>query len=109
MGMMVEAVEENHRGMVCILHAVDQFEATFCSDLKKMRSKVQKEMAEEQSNMLVMMSSLTKLWKLFVAKGACLDAAIGAGKAACDYGAGPQSNMEPLAASWATVPSSLPM
>ena len=55
---------------------------TFCSDLEKMRSEVQKEMATEQSNMLVMMLSLAKLWKLLAAKGACLDTTIGAGEAA---------------------------
>ena len=43
-----------------------------------MRNEVQKEMAKEQSNMLVMMSSLANLWKLFTAKGACLDTATGA-------------------------------
>ena len=76
MGMMAEVIEENRQGMVCVSRAVDRCEATFCSDLAKMRSEVQKEMAEERSNMLVMMSSLTKLWKLFVAKGACLDATL---------------------------------
>ena len=64
MGMMAEVIEENRQGMVCVLCAVDKFEVTFCSDLAKMRSEVQNEMAEEQSSMLVMMSSLTKLWKL---------------------------------------------
>ena len=93
MGMMAEVIEENRRGMVCVSRAVDQFEATVCSDLEKMRSEVQKEMAEEQSNMLVMMSSLAKLRKLFVAEGVCLDAALSAGEAACDCGAGPWSNM----------------
>ena len=78
MGMMAEMIEENRQGMVYISRAVDQCETTFCSDLEKMRSEVRKEMAKERSNMLVMMSSLTKLWKLFAAKGACSDAAIGA-------------------------------
>ena len=101
--MMAEVIEESRQGMVYVSRAVDQCEATFCSDLEKMRSEVRKEMAKERSNMLVMMSSLTKLWKLFPAKGACLDAAIGAGEAACNYGAGPRSNMEPFVAGRATT------
>ena len=39
---------------------------------------MREEMAKERSNRLVMMSSLAKPWKLFAAKGACSDAAIGA-------------------------------
>ena len=106
---MAEVIEESRQGMVYVSRAVDQCEATFCSDLAKMRSEVQKEMAEEWSSMLVMMSSLAKLWKLFAAKGVCLDAAIGAVEAACDSGAEPRSNMELLAAGRATTPSSLTM
>jgi hypothetical protein len=107
--MMVEVIEENRQGMMYVSQAVDRCEATFCSDLEKMRSEVRKEMAKEKNNMLVMMSSLTKLWRLFAAKGACLDAAIGAVKSVCDYGAGSRDGTEPAAADDATMPFSSSM
>ena len=59
---------------------------------------MQEEMAEERSSMMAMMSSLARLRKLFAAKGACLDAAIGAGEAACDCGAGSRIGAELVAA-----------
>jgi len=88
MGMMTEMIEENRREMVCVSRAVDHFEETFCSDLGKLRSEVRKEMAKEKNNMLVAMSSLSKLWKLLAAKGVCLDDAIGAVESVCDCGVG---------------------
>jgi hypothetical protein len=77
MGMVMEMIEENRQGLGYVSRAVDQCEAIFCSDFEKMRGEVRKEMAKERSNMLVLMSSLTKLWKLFAANGACVDAATG--------------------------------
>ena len=44
----------------------------------------------------------------FVAKGVCLDVAIDAGEAVCDYRAGSQSNMKQFATGRATMPPSLP-
>ena len=90
MGMMTEMLEENRQGVVYVSRAVDRCEVTFCSDLAEMRREVQKEMAKERSNMMVMMSSLTRLWKLFATKGMCLDDAIGAVESVCDCGAGSQ-------------------
>ena len=53
-----------------------------------MRSEVRKEMAKERNNMMVMMSSLARLWKLFMTKGVWWDDAIGAVESVCDCGAG---------------------
>ena len=68
LGMMAEVIEDNRQGMRYVSRAVDQCEATFRADLAKMRSEMRKEMATERNNVLVMMTSLTKLWKLFAAK-----------------------------------------
>ena len=109
MGMMAEEIEENRREMVCVSRVVDQFEETFCSDLGKLRSEVRKEMAKEKNNMLVAMSSLSKLWKLLAAKGLCLDDAIGAVESVCDCGVGSRDGTELAATDDATMPFSSSM
>ena len=74
--------------MVCVSCAVDHFEETFCSDLRKLQSEVQKEVVKEKNNMLVVMSSLSKMRKLLAAKGLCLDDVISAVESVCNCGVG---------------------
>ena len=66
-------------------------------------------MAKEKNNMMVMMPSLTGLWKLFATKGVCLDAAIGDVESVCDCGAGSRGGTELAAADRATMPFSSPL
>jgi len=107
--MMVEMIKENRQEMVYVSRAVDRCEATFCSDLGKLRSEVRKEMAKEKNNRLVAMSSLSKLWKLLAAKGVCLDDAIGAVESVCDCGVGSRDGTELAATDDATMPFSSSM
>ena len=69
MGMMAEMIEENRREMVCVSRVVDHFEEIFRSDFEKMRSEARKEVVKEKNNMLMVMSSLSKMWRLLAAKG----------------------------------------
>ena len=63
-------------------------------------------MAKGKNNMLVAMSSLSKLWKLLAAKGVGMDDAIGAVESVCDCGVGSRDGTELAATDDATMPFS---